>query len=40
MADIYYEFQKYHSHPRFRQVLAHNFDNKKDMHEYWATPFY
>ena len=31
MADTYYEFQRYRSHPRFRQVLTHNFNNKKDM---------
>lgn len=39
VADTYYEFQRYRSHPRFRQVLTHIF-NKKDLEEYWATEWY
>lgn len=39
MADKYYEFQRYRSHPRFRQVLNHDFDNKKDMAEYGKELF-
>lgn len=40
MAVNYYEFQRYRSHPRFRQLLDHNFNNKKDIEEYWATGWY
>lgn len=40
MAESYYEFRRYRSHPRFKEVLAHNFNNKKDIDEYWATGWY
>lgn len=40
MTDTYYGFQRYRSHPRFRHVLTHNFNNKEDLDEYWATGWY